>query len=278
MGFSTLELCAGAGGQAIGLERAGFACAAAVEIDPHACATLRANRPAWSVLEGDLRSFDARPYRGVELVAGGVPVLPFPWRASNSGATTNVICLFPEALRVIEEAQPTAVLLENVPVSPPRSSRTTAVGSSRACMPWATRRTAGCSTLPDSTFRNCVHASSSWPCGSAMQNGSSGRWPHPEPCETTVGRLLADLMGANNWPGCARWVGKADGIGPTIVGGSKNTAARADFRAAAPRGDDAAGTAWTDAAWAGSAVPGAGWPPGFLRGPESSNAYKWNVP
>ncbi len=77
MGFSTLELCAGAGGQAIGLERAGFACAAAVEIDPHACATLRANRPAWSVLEGDLRSFDTRPYRGVELVAGGVSCPPF---------------------------------------------------------------------------------------------------------------------------------------------------------------------------------------------------------
>ena len=71
-GFS-LELCAGAGGQALGLERAGFEHAGVVEIDPHACGTLRLNRPKWTVHEEDLNHFDARLYKGVDLVAGGFP-------------------------------------------------------------------------------------------------------------------------------------------------------------------------------------------------------------
>ena len=71
--FTSLEMCAGAGGQAIGLEKAGFDHAALVELEPAACATLRLNRPAWNVVEGDLRLFDGRPYKGIDLLAGGVP-------------------------------------------------------------------------------------------------------------------------------------------------------------------------------------------------------------
>ena len=72
-----LELCAGAGGQSSGLEQAGFHHELAIEIDKDAAATLRLNRPAWNVLEGDIREFDGRPYRGIDLVAGGVPCPPF---------------------------------------------------------------------------------------------------------------------------------------------------------------------------------------------------------
>ncbi|MDR3323660.1 MAG: DNA cytosine methyltransferase, partial [Zoogloeaceae bacterium] len=60
--FSSLEMCAGAGGQALGLEMASFDHAALIELEPAACATLRLNRPCWNVIEGDLRHFDARPY------------------------------------------------------------------------------------------------------------------------------------------------------------------------------------------------------------------------
>ncbi|HKR28806.1 MAG TPA: DNA cytosine methyltransferase, partial [Acidobacteriaceae bacterium] len=63
--LSSIELCAGAGGQALGLERAGFKHVALVEIDPHACATLRHNRPHWNVIEADITTFDGRPYAGV---------------------------------------------------------------------------------------------------------------------------------------------------------------------------------------------------------------------
>ena len=71
--MNSLEMCAGAGGQALGLERSGFEHVALVELDSHACNTLRLNRPHWNVIEGDLTSFDANPYKGVDLVAGGVP-------------------------------------------------------------------------------------------------------------------------------------------------------------------------------------------------------------
>ena len=75
--FTSLEMCAGAGGQALGLEMAGFGHEVLVEIEPPACATLRLNRPDWNVQEQDLRRFNGLPYFGVDLVAGGVPCPPF---------------------------------------------------------------------------------------------------------------------------------------------------------------------------------------------------------
>src|SRR5215472_3281422 len=70
-GLTTLELCAGAGGQALGLERAGIEHAGLVELDESACATLRLNRPKWNVINGDLKHFDAAPFEGVDIVSGG---------------------------------------------------------------------------------------------------------------------------------------------------------------------------------------------------------------
>ena len=71
--LSSVELCAGGGGQALGIERAGFGNEALVEIDDWSRATLKLNRPGWNVVEGtqaDLTRFDGLPYRGVDLVAG----------------------------------------------------------------------------------------------------------------------------------------------------------------------------------------------------------------
>ena len=76
MPLTSLELCAGAGGQALGLEQAGYEHVGLVEIDRHCCETLRLNRPNWNVIETDLNHFDARPFKGVDLVAGGVPCPP----------------------------------------------------------------------------------------------------------------------------------------------------------------------------------------------------------
>ena len=61
--YSVLELFAGAGGLAVGLEKAGLKCAALNEIDKWACQTLRTNRPKWDVLEGDVRNFDFSKYQ-----------------------------------------------------------------------------------------------------------------------------------------------------------------------------------------------------------------------
>src|ERR1700722_7971602 len=75
--LEAVELCAGAGGQALGLEQAGFEHAGLVEIDNYCCETLRLNRPKWRVELADLNHFDASDFYGVDLVAGGVPCPPF---------------------------------------------------------------------------------------------------------------------------------------------------------------------------------------------------------
>ena len=94
--LEVVEICAGAGGQALGLERAGFEHALAVELDTAACATLRANRPAWKVAEGDVADpalWRPSDYRGVALLAGGVgssarptsaTCTPGPWSCAGS--------------------------------------------------------------------------------------------------------------------------------------------------------------------------------------------------
>jgi site-specific DNA-cytosine methylase len=78
-----------AGGQALGLEQAGFGHTALVEIEPVFCSTLRLNRPKWNVIGQDLNKFDGRPYQGVDLLAGRLPCPPF----SVAGCHPPKICL-----------------------------------------------------------------------------------------------------------------------------------------------------------------------------------------
>ena|SRR5687768_18522474 len=112
-GLSVLEVCAGAGGQARGLERAGFRHRGAVEVDPDCCKTLRLNRPSWTVHETDMNVFDGRPYRGVELLAGGLPCPPFSVAGKQLGPDDERN-LFPAAIRLVDEIRPKAVMIENV--------------------------------------------------------------------------------------------------------------------------------------------------------------------
>ena len=111
--LSTLELCAGGGGQALGFEAADWQHVALIDNDAHACATLRVNRPGWRVVEADLSAVDGREFRGVDLVAGGVPCPPFSVAGTQLGEADQRD-LFPEALRIVAEAQPKAVMFENV--------------------------------------------------------------------------------------------------------------------------------------------------------------------
>ena len=114
--LEVVEICAGAGGQALGLERAGFEHALAVELDAAACATLRANRPAWKVAEGDVADpalWRPRDYRGVALLAGGVPCPPFTVAGRQLGATDERD-LYAWAVELCGVMRPRALLLENV--------------------------------------------------------------------------------------------------------------------------------------------------------------------
>src|SRR5260370_39935621 len=112
-----VEICAGAGGQALGLEKAGFEHELAVELDPTACDTLRKNRPGWKVAEpgdvADLKIWDPADHRGIDLLEGGVPCPPFTIAGRQLGAT-DTRDLFGWAVKQCSVIAPRALLLENV--------------------------------------------------------------------------------------------------------------------------------------------------------------------
>ena len=111
--LTSLELCAGGGGQALGLEQAGFDHQGLVEVDQNCCETLRFNRPHWQVFEQDLETFDGSSFRGIDLLAGGLPCPPFS-RAGKQLGKADERNLFPAAIRLIDQIRPLAVMIENV--------------------------------------------------------------------------------------------------------------------------------------------------------------------
>lgn len=113
--YSVLELFAGAGGLALGLEKAGLKCVALNEIDKWACETLRSNRPNWNVLEGDIKAFDFVAYKGaVDVVTGGFPCQAFSYAGKKLGLNDARGTLFYEFARVVQEVQPAVCIGENV--------------------------------------------------------------------------------------------------------------------------------------------------------------------
>ena len=113
--FKVLELFAGAGGLAVGLEKAGIKCVALNEIDKWACQTLRENRPKWNVLEGDIKSFDFSKYnKQVDIVTGGFPCQAFSYAGKKLGLQDARGTLFYEFARVVKEVNPIMCIGENV--------------------------------------------------------------------------------------------------------------------------------------------------------------------
>lgn len=113
MNMRSIELFSGAGGLALGLERAGFDTVALFERDSSACAALRHNRPEWNILETDVREASYRQFGPVDLVAGGPPCQPFSMGGKAKGFN-DARDMFPEAVRAVRELQPNAFMFENV--------------------------------------------------------------------------------------------------------------------------------------------------------------------
>lgn len=110
-----IELFAGAGGLALGLEQAGFDGLAYVEMNGDACETLRRNRPSWNVIEGDVHDIDFRRYDGqVDLVSGGFPCQAFSMAGKRLGFGDIRGTLFAEIIRCANETHPKMLLMENV--------------------------------------------------------------------------------------------------------------------------------------------------------------------
>lgn len=215
-----LEICAGAGGQALGLSRAGFDHLALVELEADYCETLRQNKPAWPVICADVRQFDGRPYAGrVDLLAGGVPCPPFSIAGQQLGADDDRD-LFPQALRLVEEIRPRAVMLENVRgFLDPRFDdyRAAILGRLEALGYRADLRLLQAADFGVPQLRPRVVI-----VGLREDIPSPFSWPLERPGEApTVGDVLGDLMAAEGWEKAAEWAAGAAGIAPTLVGGSK---------------------------------------------------------
>jgi len=113
--YTVIELFAGAGGLAVGLEKAGLKCAVLNEIDKWACETLRKNRPNWKILEGDIRSLDFLDYYNkIDVVTGGFPCQAFSYAGKKLGLNDARGTLFYEFARVIKEVNPPICIGENV--------------------------------------------------------------------------------------------------------------------------------------------------------------------
>lgn len=215
----SVEICAGAGGQAIGLESAGFKHTALIEIEKAACHTLIYNRPNWNIINGDIRCFSGEKYKGIDLLAGGVPCPPFSIAGKQLGQDDERD-LFPEAIRLADEIRPKAIMLENVrgmldavfeDYRKHIKNQLTALGYHTE---WRLHNASdyGVSQLrPRVVFvalkREIAHYFS---------------WPAPSQVSPpTVGELLFDLMNEQGWRGALQWRKRADDIAPTLVGGSK---------------------------------------------------------
>jgi DNA (cytosine-5)-methyltransferase 1 len=220
--YRVVEICAGAGGQSLGLELAGFEHDLSVELDANAAATLRHNRPHWKVAVGDVASPDVwspADYVGVDLLAGGVPCPPFTIAGKQLGANDERD-LFAWAIELCGTVQPRALLLENVRgLSLPRFAayRQRVLDRLMELGYAADWRLLQASDYGVPQLRPRFVLVAMRPADFAYFS-----WPEPRPDESvTVGETLLDLMAANGWRGAAAWAARAGDIAPTIVGGSK---------------------------------------------------------
>ncbi|MET9481893.1 DNA (cytosine-5-)-methyltransferase [Streptomyces sp. NPDC006638] len=223
--LTCVEICAGAGGQALGLERAGFTHEALVELDADAVTTLRANRPRWNVVLADARTVRAevlRPAGGrPDLLAAGVPCPPFSQAGRQLGAADERD-LFPTLLSLAAQLRPAAVLIENVKgiLQAKFTSYRAAVLEElsaqgylaswrllRACdygVPQLRPRAVLVALQPEAFHRF--------------------RWPEPTACpETapTVGTVLYESMASRGWELAGQWAAIAAHVAPTLCGGSR---------------------------------------------------------
>ena len=223
--FTSIEVCAGAGGQAIGLHRAGFRHLALVEIDRHAAETLRVNGsskkwwPKRAVFEESLIGWKPPADIGeVTLVAGGVPCPPFSIAGKQLGASDERD-LFPAILDLVAHVRPKVVMIENV-----RGLLGKRFDGYRASILQRLERMGYLGEwelleahdygVPQLRPRSVLVAAEPeiWSCF---------KWPVATDRRVSVGETLEKSMASAGWGGAAEWAQEADDIAPTLVGGSK---------------------------------------------------------
>lgn len=219
-GLTALELCAGAGGQALGYDQAGIQHVGLVELDKHACATLRLNRPEWKdmVFEEDLNTFDGSRFKGADIISGGLPCPPFSVAGKQLG-TRDERNLFPAMIGLVDAIRPKAVMIENV-----RGFSEAVFIDYRLSIKEQLRKlgyVTGWKLMNASDFGVSQLRPRVVFVALRSEYAAHFVWPDKSPAAPeTVGVKLFDLMAANGWAQAEAWRDKADEIAPTVVGGS----------------------------------------------------------
>ena len=218
--MNCIEICAGAGGQALGLEKAGFEHIALVEYENEYCKTLKQNRPNWNVICADVKDFSGLKYTdSIDLLAGGVPCPPFSVAGKQLGKSDERD-LFPEALRLINEIHPKAVMLENVKGfldSKFDEYRTSILHNIESLGYKVQIKLLNASDYGVPQLRPRIVI-----VGIRNDIQCDFHYPLPHTEKTaTVGEVLSDLIKENGWKNADSWIKNANAIAPTIVGGSK---------------------------------------------------------
>lgn len=217
--FKSIEICAGAGGQAIGLEQAGFEHVLLVELEKEYCESLKRNRPNWNVQCMDVHKFDGRPFRNeIDLLSGGVPCPPFSIAGKQLGKDDERD-LFPEMLRLVDEINPRLVMIENVKglLSPKFDSYRQQIIDTLSNLGYNTHIelvNASDYGVPQLRPRVVI-------IGIRKDIHDNFRFPQKELTTSNVGDSIYDLISENGWKLADEWRLKANKIAPTLVGGSK---------------------------------------------------------
>ncbi|MEU1617800.1 DUF6339 family protein [Streptomyces sp. NPDC005722] len=237
--LSSVEICAGAGGQALGLERAGFDPVLLIDSKADACFSIDLNRPHWHVVCIDVTEFRSSMLPEelrVDLLSCGLPRVKSPATAGPAEDTEERGVLR-AAVELAHAIRPKAVLLENVP-------DLVASDDFHVDRLWIEAE------LVEAGYRASWRVLNAADFG-VPQNRSSGfmvalrepyfsrfRWPFPDPAPSpTVGQVLGPSMSARGWPGAEQWIKKADRVAPALVGGS-------DRRGGADLGPTGSKKAW----------------------------------
>lgn len=219
-GYTSLEICAGAGGQALGLELAGFNHVALVEYERDYCLAIQKNRPYWNVICKDVRDFSGLKYAGlIDLLAGGVPCPPFSIAGKQLGKDDERD-LFPEMLRLTSEIRPKAVMIENVRglLDPKFSSYREHILSALKALGYSCHiklLNASDYGVPQLRPRVIIIG---------IRNDLEDVYEYPDNNlyrHSTVADAIGDLMNVNGWAHFQEWTKLANRIAPTLVGGSK---------------------------------------------------------
>jgi DNA (cytosine-5)-methyltransferase 1 len=223
--LTSIEICAGAGGQALGLEGAGFDHVAVMENDRNALATLRDNRPEWNILDFDITEnyaaeYIKRRFPQVDLFAGGVPCPPFSVASKQLGSNDDRD-LFPRALELVELCHPKAIMLENVRglLEPKFDGYRSRLKERLQDLGYE----GNWKLLNASDFGVPQLRPRAILVALKHEYAPNFHWPSDKHKEKplTVGDALYAEMESRGWKMVDEWRKKADKIAPTLVGGSK---------------------------------------------------------